>query len=92
LGIALAFTVLHRLRTGSWQRLRDPLTAVRHTAGVQTAAVVFSAVFGLLLLAVSGLCASVADRNHLSAWWLGSYGALIAGFMVLAVPMVGGGA
>lgn len=52
-----------------------------------TATHIFAAVFGLLLLAVAWVCGTAAGRNHLSPWWLGSWGALLAGFAVLATAM-----
>lgn len=54
------------------------------------AASIFSAVFGLLLLGIAYVCAQAAGRNHLSPWWLGSYGSLLAGFAVLAAAITSG--
>jgi len=52
------------------------------------AAYVVSAVLGIVFLGLSALCFSAAGRNHLSAWWLGCYGSLILGFMLLAQTTV----
>jgi len=49
---------------------------------------VMSAVLGIAMLGVCAFCATAAGRNHLSPWWLGSYGALILGFMLLAQTTV----
>lgn len=60
------------------------------TAGMATFAAVFSAVFGVFLLGVAYVCAKAAGRDHLSAWWLGSYSSLLAGFVVLAAAITSG--
>jgi hypothetical protein len=52
---------------------------------------VLAAEAGLVLMALAWVCRARAGDNHLSPWWLGSYGSLVAGFLLLTLEVTAAG-